>query len=205
MSNYVVGLTGGIACGKTNLTRALLRAGAPVIDADEISRGLTAPGGLALPAIRAEWGEKVFDGEELNRRALSDIVFKHPEERKKLNALLHPLIFSLIRQAIDCQDGPVVLDVPLLFETGLDQWCDEIWCAYVPQAEQVRRLVKREGVSQREALRRIHAQMPTREKVKRSDHMIRTDGTKEQSAAIALALWEDVLRRARPGKEEKTE
>ena len=98
MSNYVIGLTGGIACGKTNLTRALLAAGAPVIDADEISRSLTASGGSALPAIRAAWGDRVFDGEELNRRALSDIVFKDPEERKKLNAILHPLIFSRIRQ-----------------------------------------------------------------------------------------------------------
>ena len=205
MSNYVIGLTGGIACGKTNLTRALLAVGAPVIDADEISRGLTASGGPALPAIRAAWGDRVFDGEELNRRALSDIVFKDPEERKKLNAILHPLIFSRIRQAIDAEAGPVALDVPLLFETGLDGWCDEIWCAYVPQTEQVKRLVKREGVSQREALRRIHAQMPTREKVKRSDHTIRTDGTKEQSAAMVLALWEDVLRRVQPGKEETPE
>ncbi len=201
MSNYVVGLTGGIACGKTNLTRALLNAGATVIDADQISRSLTAPGGPALPVIRSVWGEKVFDGESLNRRALPDIVFTKPEERQKRNDLLHPMIFSEIRRALDAADGPVALDVPLLFETGLDAWCDEIWCAYVPQTEQVRRLVKREGVSQREALRRIHAQMPTREKAKKAQHVIRTDGTKEQSAAIVLALWQDVLRRL-PGKKE---
>ncbi len=202
MSSYVVGLTGGIACGKTNLTKALLNAGAPVIDADEISRGLTASGGVALPAIRAEWGDKVFDGEELNRRALSDIVFKDPEERKKLNAILHPMIFSAIRRAADETPGPVVLDVPLLFETGLDAWCNEIWCAYVPQTEQIKRLIKRADISQREALRRIRSQMPTREKVRRADHVIRTDGTKEQSAALVLALWQDVLRRTAPEKEE---
>ena len=196
MSSYVIGLTGGIACGKTNLTRALQRAGAPVIDADEISRGLTAPGGPALPAIRETWGDGVFDGEELNRRALSDIVFKQPEERDKLNRLLHPLIFAEMRRQMDAQEGPVALDVPLLFETGLDAWCDEIWCAYVPQKEQVRRLVKREGVSQREALRRVRAQMSTREKAKKSHHVIRTDGTKEQSAQIVLSLWQEAQRRA---------
>ena len=196
MSSYVIGLTGGIACGKTNLTRALQRAGAPVIDADEISRGLTAPGGPALPAIRETWGDRVFDGEELNRRALSDIVFKQPEERDKLNRLLHPLIFAEMRRQMDAQEGPVALDVPLLFETGLDAWCDEIWCAYVPQKEQVRRLVKREGVSQREALRRVRAQMSTREKAKKSHHVIRTDGTKEQSAQIVLSLWQEAQRRA---------
>ena len=196
MSSYVIGLTGGIACGKTNLTRALQRAGAPVIDADEISRGLTAPGGPALPAIRETWGDRVFDGKELNRRALSDIVFKQPEERDKLNRLLHPLIFAEMRRQMDAQEGPVALDVPLLFETGLDAWCDEIWCAYVPQKEQVRRLVKREGVSQREALRRVRAQMSTREKAKKSHHVIRTDGTKEQSAQIVLSLWQEAQRRA---------
>ena len=196
MSSYVIGLTGGIACGKTNLTRALQRAGAPVIDADEISRGLTAPGGPALPAIRETWGDRVFDGEALNRRALSDIVFKQPEERDKLNRLLHPLIFAEMRRQMDAQEGPVALDVPLLFETGLDAWCDEIWCAYVPQKEQVRRLVKREGVSQREALRRVRAQMSTREKAKKSHHVIRTDGTKEQSAQIVLSLWQEAQRRA---------
>ena len=196
MSSYVIGLTGGIACGKTNLTRALQRAGAPVIDADEISRGLTAPGGPALPAIRETWGDGVFDGEALNRRALSDIVFKQPEERDKLNRLLHPLIFAEMRRQMDAQEGPVALDVPLLFETGLDAWCDEIWCAYVPQKEQVRRLVKREVVSQREALRRVRAQMSTREKAKKSHHVIRTDGTKEQSAQIVLSLWQEAQRRA---------
>ena len=202
MSNYVIGLTGGIACGKTNLTRALLRAGAPVIDADEISRALTAPGGSALPGIREIWGERVFQGEELNRRALSDIVFRDPAERDKLNQLLHPLIFAEIRRAIDAEEGPVALDVPLLFETGLDAWCDEIWCAYVPQKEQARRLVRREGVSQREAFRRIHAQIPTREKARKSNHVIRTDGTKEQSAQIVLSLWRDALHRAQQSKGE---
>ena len=202
MSSYVIGLTGGIACGKTNLSRALKGAGVPLIDADEISRALTAPGGVALPAIRAAWGDEVFDGEELNRRALSDIVFKHPEERERLNGLLHPLIFAEMRRQIEAEAGPVALDVPLLFETGLDQWCDEIWCAYVPQKEQARRLVHREGVSQREALRRIHAQMPTREKAKKSHHVIRTDGTKEQSAQIVLSLWQDAVARARQRKGE---
>ena len=200
MSNYVIGLTGGIACGKTNLTRALLRAGAPVIDADEISRALTAPGGSALPGIREIWGDRVFQGEELNRRALSDIVFRDPAERDKLNQLLHPLIFAEIRRAIDAEEGPVALDVPLLFETGLDAWCDEIWCAYVPQKEQVRRVRKRGQITYKEALRRIHSQMPVMEKRKRADHVIRTTGTKEESGRIALALWQDVINRLNEAK-----
>ena len=96
---------------------------------------------------------------------------------------------------MDAVEGPVVLDVPLLFETGLDGWCDEIWCAWVPQKEQLRRLRKREGLTVAAAMRRVRAQMSNTEKRKLSDHVIRTDGTKEQSAQIALSLWREALSR----------
>lgn len=192
MSRYVIGLTGGIACGKTNLSNALRAHGVPVVDADQISRALTAEGGEALPALRAAFGDGVFDGEKLDRAALAKVVFSDEKKRETLNRILHPLIFAQMRRQIDACDGPVVLDVPLLFETGLDGWCDEVWCAYVPQKEQVKRLVKREHISQREALRRIHSQMPTREKAKRSRRVIRTVGSKEDSAAIVLSLWKQI-------------
>lgn len=195
MSDYVIGLTGGIACGKSNLSRVLRASGVPLVDADEISRSLTAKGGAGLKPIRERWGGAVFDGEELNRRALSDIVFSNPHEREALNAILHPLIFQEMRRQMDEVSGPVVLDVPLLFETGLDAWCDEIWCAYVPQQEQVRRLRKREGVTRAEALRRVRAQMPTMEKRKRASRVIRTDGTKEESGQIVLSYWRDAMAR----------
>ena len=196
MSKYVIGLTGGIACGKSNISRSLKAAGVPVIDADEISRNLTAPGGPALPAIREKWGEKVFDGEELNRRALSDIVFSDPAARDALNAIIHPLVLSEIHRRMDETEGPVVMDVPLLYEVGMDSWCDEIWCAYAPQKEQVRRVRKRGQITYAEALRRIHSQMPVMEKRRRADHMIRTTGTKEESGRAALSLWQEAVKRA---------
>jgi dephospho-CoA kinase len=196
MSKYVIGLTGGIACGKSNISRSLKEAGVPVIDADEISRSLTASGGPALPAIREKWGEKVFDGEELNRRALSDIVFSDPAAREALNAIIHPLVLSEIHRKMDETEGPVVMDVPLLYEVGMDSWCDEIWCAYAPQKEQVRRVRKRGRITYAEALRRIHSQMPVMEKRRRADHMIRTTGTKEESSRAALSLWQDAVKRA---------
>ena len=196
MSKYVIGLTGGIACGKSNISRSLKAAGVPVIDADEISRNLTASGGPALPAIREKWGEKVFDGEELNRRALSDIVFSDPAAREQLNAIIHPLVLSEIHRRMDETEGPVVMDVPLLYEVGMDSWCDEIWCAYAPQKEQVRRVRKRGQITYAEALRRIHSQMPVMEKRRRADHMIRTTGTKEESGRAALSLWQDAVKRA---------
>ena len=195
MSKYVIGLTGGIACGKSNLSKALKEHGVPVIDADEISRALTAKGGAALPAIRERFGDRVFDGDELNRRALSDIVFSDPKERDALNVILHPMVLSEIHRQMDETDGPVVMDVPLLYEVGMDSWCQEIWCAYVPQKEQVRRLRKRGAITYQEALRRIHSQMPVMEKRKRADHVIRTEGSKAESAEIALGLWRDAVKR----------
>ena len=202
MSKYVIGLTGGIACGKSNISRALKEAGVPVIDADEISRNVTAKGGLALPAIREAFGEQVFDGEELNRRALSDIVFADPQAREALNGIIHPMVLSEIHRQMDETDGPVVMDVPLLFEVGMDSWCQEIWCAYVPQKEQVRRVRKRGKITYAEALRRIHSQMPVMEKRKRADHVIHTTGTKEESGKIALALWQNVINRLNEAKGE---
>ena len=195
MSKYVIGLTGGIACGKSNLSKALKANGIPVIDADEISRALTAKGGAALSAIREHFGDAVFDGDELNRRALSDIVFSDPKERDALNGILHPMVLSEIHRQMDEIDGPVVMDVPLLYEVGMDSWCQEIWCAYVPQKEQVRRVRKRGAITYKEALRRIHSQMPVLEKRRRADHVIRTEGTKDESAASALALWRDAVAR----------
>ena len=202
MSKYVIGLTGGIACGKSNISRALKEAGVPVIDADEISRNVTAKGGIALPAIRKAFGDQVFDGDELNRRALSDIVFADPQARETLNGIIHPMVLSEIHRQMDETDGPVVMDVPLLFEVGMDSWCQEIWCAYVPQKEQVRRVRKRGKITYAEALRRIHSQMPVMEKRKRADHVIRTTGTKEESGRMALALWQDAAERFNKAKGE---
>lgn len=198
MSRYVIGLTGGIACGKTNLSNALREHGVHVIDADEISRRLTGAGGEALPAIREAFGDGVFDGERLDRKALAREVFGDAKKRERLNSILHPLIFAQMRREMAEADGPVVLDVPLLFETGLDAWCDEIWCAYVPQKEQIRRLRKREGITGREALARIRAQMPTREKARRAHCVIRTDGSKEQSASLVLSLWRQTETKGEP-------
>ncbi len=193
---YLIGLTGGIACGKSHLTSTLSSAGAVVIDADEISRSLTYRGGKALPAIRDAFGDDVFDGDELNRQALSGLVFFDKKALETLNAITHPLIFSEMERQIRCHaDQPaLVLDVPLLYETGLDARCQEVWCVYAPREEQLKRLQNR-GLSEEEAHKRIDSQMSNEEKARRSDQVIVTTGTKEESASRVIALWEDVLRR----------
>ncbi len=191
----VIGLTGGIACGKTTLAQALAEAGAPVIDADAISRALTAEGGAALPAIRAAFGDGVFQGDALDRRALAALVFAGDAARKKLEDILHPLIFTETRARLAALEASgasaAVLDVPLLYETGMDAWCDEVWCAYVPKKEQLARLMRRDGLTRKQALARVASQMPGREKARRADRVVRTDGDKRTAAAQALALWRE--------------
>ncbi|MBQ4640249.1 MAG: dephospho-CoA kinase [Clostridia bacterium] len=195
MSSYIIGLTGGIACGKTNLTDALKAAGAPVVDADEVSRQVTSDGGAALPALREAFGDRIFSGESLNRKALGALVFSNEEKRKQLNSLLHPVILSECDRLLSLIPGPAVYSVPLLYECGLEKSCREVWCAYIPQKEQIRRLMARDGITKKQALQKIRSQWPTLKKARLSHHVIRTDGTREESAQKAVALWQKTLQR----------
>ena len=193
---WVIGLTGGIASGKSHISGVLAQAGVPVVDADRISRALTAPGGAGLPAVRAAFGDAFFQGGELDRRALGRLVFSDGEALARLNAALHPLILAQIREelsALRAENVPVcVLDAPLLFEAGLDALCDETWCVWIPQKTQLKRLRERDGLSYREAYARIRSQMPAAEKKRRAGFVIDNRGAREQSAALALARLEAV-------------
>ena len=202
---YVVGLTGGIACGKSNLTTALRSDGAKVIDADEISRALTAPGAAALPALRAAFGGGVFIGETLDRRALAKLVFSDESAMKTLNGILHPMVFDEMHKqlaALKAENTPVVfLDVPLLFETGINSWCDEVWCAYLPKDGQVRRLIERDGLTRAEAEKKVAGQMSGFQKKKLSDRVIDTRSSRENSAAVVLSMYHTLLETLNAQKE----
>jgi dephospho-CoA kinase len=196
---YVVGLTGDIACGKSNVSQALRDYGAEVIDADEISRALTAPGGAALPLIRERFGDAVFDNGILNRQALAGMVFARPELLATLNSMMHPLVFrEMARQQALSRALALMVDVPLLYETGYDQSCDEVWCVWAPSEEQLQRLLNR-GLSSQEAIARIDSQMPALEKARRADQVLITTGSKQESAQAAVRLWEELLRRLGSG------
>lgn len=193
---YTIGLTGAIATGKSHLACALRNAGAVVIDADSISRELTASDGAALPLIRDAFGDAVFSGGQLQRRVLADTIFRDAGKRVKLNSILHPMVFLEMDRQRDQVKAPiVVLEVPLLHETGYEKQCDEVWCAYVPQRVQIQRLRQRDGLSVREARARLTSQMSGREKARRSTQIIRTDVPEDQSAARAVSLYKATLER----------
>ena len=175
-----IALTGGIACGKSTVADMLRALGASIIDADAISRSLTADGGAALPAIREAFGDGVFHADgTLNRPALSKAVFGHPEALEKLNAITHPMILAeMQRQKELCRkagDAVVVLDVPLLFEAGMQHLGDVVACAVCPQETQITRMKSRNGFDRETALARIRSQMPVSEKAAKSDVVIDTD------------------------------
>jgi dephospho-CoA kinase len=193
---FLVGLTGGIACGKSNLSAALRRHGAVIIDADEISRGLTAPGGSALSAIRERFGDTVFDSGILDRRKLSDTVFNRKDDLDALNSIMHPLVFREMERQIAQNQSQTALiaDVPLLYETGYEVFCREVWCAWAPLPAQTERLMQR-GLSREEAMLRIKSQMPAMEKAKRASRVVVTTGSKEDNARAIIRLWDDLIRR----------
>lgn len=193
---YIVGLTGGIACGKSHVSRELRALGVPVMDADAISHGLTAPGGAALPAIREAFGDDIFDGETLNRKALGALVFSDDEKRRQLEGILHPLILQTMLQETAASSAPIVAwDVPLLFETGLDQQCDEVWCVYITLGEQLKRVMRRDHLSQQAAQARIDSQMSMEEKRNRAAHRISTMGARADTRRHVRGLLRDLQRR----------
>lgn len=174
-----IGLTGSIACGKSGVSAYLRSLGYPVVDADAISRALTAPGGPALPALREAFGDGVFHGGVLDRRALGALVFADPAQRKRLDALLHPLIIASVARelaALEATADLVFGDIPLLYECGMEALFDRIWVVSAPQEQQIARLCARDKLPREEALRRIAAQMPQEEKRRRADAVISTDG-----------------------------
>ena len=189
-----IGLTGSIACGKSNVSAALRDLGAAVVDGDLLSRELTAPGGKALPAIRRAFGGGVFHGDgTLNRRALGDMVFASGEARTRLDSLMQPLLRSLIlRRMEEARAGGAkicVLDMPLLYEAGLDALCDTVWCVHLPRDEQIRRLMARDGLTLPQAEARLRSQLSSDEKAARARVVIDTSGSIDETRAMIPALY----------------
>ena len=195
----VIGLTGGIACGKSTISAALRAMGAVIIDGDVLSRELTAPGGPALPAIREHFGDGVFlpDG-TLDRHALGAVIFGNDEERLCLDGIMQPMLRRMIITGIERarQSGAAlcVLDMPLLYEAGLETLCDRVWCAWIPRETQLSRLMARDGFTTDEAEARLRSQLPADEKAARADVVIDTGGTIQNTMDRLPTLLREELR-----------
>ena len=198
---YVIGLTGSSGSGKTEAARYLESLGAARFDADEVSRAVTAPGGPALPAIRKTFGDGVFhpDG-TLNLAALAELVFSSAPHRRALEGIIHPLVQRTMLERMDraAADGVriVILDVPLLFETGMDALCDETWALYVDREMQISRIVARDGITRAQAGARIDSMMPTEARNARATHAINTDQPLEKTRQMLSQLYRQAEKKA---------
>ncbi len=175
----IIGLTGGIACGKTTATDAFRALGVPVIDADEISRALTAPGGKALPDIAVAFGADMIGAHGLKRTLMRETIFSDPAQRTKLEGILHPMIKREIYEQLKKVTAPyVILSIPLLLESG--RWKEavaRIVVIDVPVEDQVNRLVYDRHMSEDEARAIIETQISREERLKVATDVIENTGS----------------------------
>lgn len=190
----ILGLTGGIASGKTTVSNYLKEKGMEVFDADEISRDFIKDKSIK-EEIRIAFGNSVFSSNgEVNKEILKDIVFNNEKKREKLNSIFHPKIEKIInfkvnehkkkieknKNNIKFEDKLLILDIPLLFEAKLEKYCDKIIVVILDLERQIERVIKRDDISHEFALKIVNSQMPMKEKIERSDFIISNNGTLEE-------------------------
>ena len=198
----LIGLTGGIATGKSTFAAALRALGAPVVDADALARAAVAKGAPALAAIVAEFGPDVLQGDgELDRKRMAARVFADPPARARLEAIVHPAVRALFRAELErlaASNAPLAFyDVPLLYEAGLEAQVDLVVVVWAPRDVQLARLEARDGLARPDAERRLAAQLPIDEKAARADVVVANDGDRDALAAKAARVLADAPRLAR--------
>lgn len=183
--NKIIGLTGSISTGKTQVSNYLRDRGEKVIDADLIAREVVDLGPVK-EKIKEAFGNDIYKDDELDRKALGEIVFRDKEKRQVLNEIEHPEIYRIILEEIKNSKGRVFVDIPLLFESqhlneryGLD--FDEVWLVYVDRETQVKRLIKRDRISKGYALEKINSQMSVEDKKIMADVIIDNSGSLEET------------------------
>ncbi len=195
----IIGLTGGLKTGKTTVAKMFRRLGAHVIDADAIVHESLSVNGACVKAVKAQFGERVLTrGGSVNRKALAEIVFQDDSRLRDLEKIIHPHVRRVMRAQISeykrtDPDGVIVLDVPLLFESGLDKLADITVTVKATRALQVERAMRDLGISQAQALKRIRQQMPMTEKVRRSDVVIDNRSSKSETQKKVKQIWQKHL------------
>jgi dephospho-CoA kinase len=193
----VIGLTGGIASGKSTVARILRELGAPVVDADELARRVVEPGQPAFDDIVREFGAGVLaEGGTLDRKRLADIVFADADKRKRLQQITHPRIaqMSQAETATHAARGApvVVYEAALLVENGLQRILDGVIVVSATPEQQLARAVARDGMTEEAARARIGSQLPLADKLAVATHVIDNSGTPEDTRRQVEALWREL-------------
>ncbi|MDR1522876.1 MAG: dephospho-CoA kinase [Endomicrobium sp.] len=189
----IVGLTGGIATGKSESAKYLQKLGAYCVDADLISKELTRKGLPAFNGLVKEFGKNIlFLNGSLDRKKLGDIIFSDREARCKVEKILHKHIILRINKIVfkkrdEC--SIIIINAPLLFEVGLDKLCDKVIVVWVPYKIEMGRLILRDKLSDQEAKKRIQSQLPIEKKMELADFVIDNSGTKQKLRSNIISLY----------------
>lgn len=202
VKKLIIGLTGGIASGKSTVSKYLQELGAEVVNTDKLNHQLQKKGNKGWKKILQVFGKLILKNNgEINRNKLGKIVFRNPDKLKKLEKAVHPLIFQKVQQIINnTETGIIVLEVPLLFETGREEMVDQIWVVYVDKKTQIQRAKKRDNfMSEKQIIQRINAQIPLEEKKKRADIVIENQGSLAQLKNKVEKIWEHLHEKKKSG------
>ncbi len=203
----VAGLTGGVASGKSLVARKLKELGATIIDADLIAREVLRPGEQTFDEVVKNFGREILTtGEEIDRKKLGDIVFNNKEKRELLNSITHPRIRErMMARLEELKNSPgddsavrrvVVLDIPLLIESKLEDKVDCVIVVYADDDIRLRRLMQRDALTEAEALARINSQIPLKDKLKTADYIINNNAASSESLKETQLLYEKLKDKA---------
>ena len=197
----VVGLTGGIVSGKTTVAAFFKDLGGKIIDADVIAHQIIEPNQRTWKKIIRHFGRKILkDNQQIDRKKLAKIVFSEEDKLNLLNQITHPEIISQIKKKINRikdqsnRDLICIIDVPLLFESNMQDLMDKIIVVYLDREEQIKRLCRRDGLSREEAIRRIDAQIPMNKKICWADYVIDNRLTIEKLKEQVIQIWKELNR-----------
>jgi dephospho-CoA kinase len=196
---YLVGLTGGIASGKTSVAKRWVELGGYEIDADVLARRAIDIGSAGFTSVVETFGKQILDNEgNLNRQKLAEVVFSDVENRKKLESIVHPIVRSLAGEAIaEAPEGAIVIyTVPLLVEASVDLPFDFVVTVEAPTDMQIERMVKSRGMTAQQASSRITAQASAAERANRADVILNSNQSLGRLLDDAEVLWHDIERRA---------
>ena len=196
----IIGLTGGIATGKSQVSSILSELGAMVIDADIVAREVVQKGLPAWQQLKDTFGEEYFlSNGELNRRKLGQLVFSHPSELDKLNSITHPAIKAKIEERINDlkvqgYNGILVVDAALLLEAGWETMVDQVWVVDAPMEKRIERIMKRDNLTRDQALSRINSQMSQQERIAKADKIIYNNSNIDSLKEQVLRIWHETLK-----------
>ena len=192
----IIGITGGIASGKSTVTEFLRQKGFQVVDADAVVHQLQKPGGRLYQVLVEHFGEKILlENGELNRPLLASLIFSNPEEQEWSKRIQGEIIreeLAALRNQFAKTEALFFMDIPLLFEQNYASWFDETWLVYVNRDVQMERLMKRDQISKEAAESRLNSQWPLERKISLSSHSLDNNGNQEQLIAQVVQLLEEM-------------